>query len=230
MFELSVNDRTNRTGHQRTVEKDSIQSNNFIYFLSSLKTETSMQYTSATIKAISSLRLRQTRRKKLAYNNRPNVFFALVPEIAVINQPLLYRHLYGHARQLEIPYIYSVSDQHVTFRARPGWFCAAMALGLIFFMLAGASHTNNVLKPIDEITEVTKKISGENLNLRISEKSSKSELNELAGTINDMMDRIQISYEKQKRFVSDVSTNCARPYPSSAATGPCSSAGESRTR
>ena len=87
----------------------------------------------------------------------------------------------------------------------------SMFAGLVLFILVGLFRSKIMLEPIHEISRVAKQINGENLNLRISEDKAKYELKELAATINSMMDRIQLSYDKQKRFVSDVSHELRTP-------------------
>lgn len=86
-----------------------------------------------------------------------------------------------------------------------------LIMGSFVFVFAGYARMSKILRPIDNITQVTKKINGQNMDLRIDVDSMEFELNELAGTINSMMDRIQLSYDKQKRFVSDVSHELRTP-------------------
>lgn len=86
-----------------------------------------------------------------------------------------------------------------------------LLFGFFVFVLAGNYRMNRILAPIREMTEVTKNISAENLDLRLDVSHTEAELNELAVTINEMIDRIQISYDKQKRFVSDVSHELRTP-------------------
>ena len=83
--------------------------------------------------------------------------------------------------------------------------------GLILVVLIGFSRTEQMLRPISEVTKTAKQINGENLNLRIGDHGAQFELCELIDTINQMMDRIQASYDKQKRFVSDVSHELRTP-------------------
>jgi len=61
------------------------------------------------------------------------------------------------------------------------------------------------------MTEIAKKINGENMDIRFDNTGAKFELSELADTINSMMDDISSSYDKQKRFVSDVSHELRTP-------------------
>ncbi len=86
-----------------------------------------------------------------------------------------------------------------------------MALGGVLFIMVGSSATGRMLSPIGEMTEVAKRISGENMDERFDVAETKSELSELAGTINSMMDRIEVSYDRQKQFVSDVSHELRTP-------------------
>jgi signal transduction histidine kinase len=86
-----------------------------------------------------------------------------------------------------------------------------LTAGLLIFIIIGFSRTEQMLRPIAEVTKVATQINGENLNLRIDEKDARYELKELVQTINKMMDRIQVSYNKQKRFVSDVSHELRTP-------------------
>jgi signal transduction histidine kinase len=88
---------------------------------------------------------------------------------------------------------------------------ATMLLGVLLFMVFGIYRTERMLQPISEVTAVAKQINGNNLNLRIDASNAKYELCELVETINQMMDRIQMSYERQKRFVSDVSHELRTP-------------------
>ncbi len=88
---------------------------------------------------------------------------------------------------------------------------ACMLIGLIAFTIAGYIRTKSTLYPIEEITQVAKRITSENMNLRINEDHSRYELKELVETINDMIDRLQTDYDKQKRFVSDVSHELRTP-------------------
>ena len=83
--------------------------------------------------------------------------------------------------------------------------------GLILVILIGFSRTEQMLRPISEVTKTAKQINGDNLNLRIGDQGAQFELCELIDTINQMMDRIQASYDKQKRFVSDVSHELRTP-------------------
>ncbi|MBQ8160772.1 MAG: HAMP domain-containing protein, partial [Clostridia bacterium] len=68
-----------------------------------------------------------------------------------------------------------------------------------------------LLRPIQEMTEMAAHISANNLSDRISVAGTKSELQDLASVINTMLDRLEVSYNSQKQFVSDASHELRTP-------------------
>ncbi|MEG1891158.1 MAG: HAMP domain-containing sensor histidine kinase [Clostridia bacterium] len=68
-----------------------------------------------------------------------------------------------------------------------------------------------VLKPVTAMAETAAKLSANNLSDRISVDGTKNELKDLAMVINGMLDRIELSYNSQKQFVSDASHELRTP-------------------
>ena len=68
-----------------------------------------------------------------------------------------------------------------------------------------------VLKPITDMAEKAATLSANNLSDRISVDGAKNELKDLALVINGMLDRIEVSYNSQKQFVSDASHELRTP-------------------
>ncbi len=68
-----------------------------------------------------------------------------------------------------------------------------------------------VLAPIRDITEMTQTLSAANLSNRINVAGTKNELRDLAIVINEMLDRLEQSYNSQKQFVSDASHELRTP-------------------
>jgi signal transduction histidine kinase len=88
---------------------------------------------------------------------------------------------------------------------------AIIAASLLSLYIA-LYYTKNIYKPISSITEQVKEISSENLHLRLNDSSNRNEeLNELAGTFNDMLDRIETSFETQNNFISNASHEFRTP-------------------
>ncbi|MDO5434775.1 MAG: ATP-binding protein [Clostridia bacterium] len=80
-----------------------------------------------------------------------------------------------------------------------------------YFFRHNTRLNRRVLKPIREITELAATLSENNLSNRINLAGTKNELKDLAGVINDMLDRIELSYNSQKQFVSDASHELRTP-------------------
>ncbi len=82
---------------------------------------------------------------------------------------------------------------------------------VILTVLIGSRTLKKMLKPIDNMISTAKAISASDLDTRLNVVNSHDELKDLAETFNDMLDRIQASYEQQNRFVSDASHELRTP-------------------
>ncbi|NLY43119.1 MAG: HAMP domain-containing protein [Clostridiaceae bacterium] len=108
--------------------------------------------------------------------------------------------------------MYKNIDQSILLIIRFLSFTMVAHIAVIFVTVVhGAKTSSRVIKPIKDITETAKRISGNNLSLRINLEGVQDELKELAETINSMMDRIENSYNQQQQFVSDVSHELRTP-------------------
>lgn len=84
-------------------------------------------------------------------------------------------------------------------------------IGIIIALISGAFVSKRVLKPIDKITKTAQSISVRDLNKRIEVTSADDELSRLAATFNEMIERLQDSFESQSKFVSDASHELRTP-------------------
>lgn len=82
---------------------------------------------------------------------------------------------------------------------------------LVFIMLVGTRSSKKILSPIQAMTDTVKSITINQIDTRLDISGSKNELKDLARTFNEMLDRIQASYEKQNQFVSDASHELRTP-------------------
>lgn len=88
---------------------------------------------------------------------------------------------------------------------------ATNLLGIIIILIIGFRICNKMLYPITKMNRTAKAITAENLDTRLDINSSYDELRDLAVTFNQMIDRLQSSYDKQNQFVSDASHELRTP-------------------
>ncbi|WP_304517080.1 HAMP domain-containing protein, partial [Cecembia rubra] len=84
-------------------------------------------------------------------------------------------------------------------------------LGLAIIFLIGKYFSRKSLAPISGIIQEAQKISASNLDLRIQQYNTKDELGLLAQTFNQMLERLEKSFDSQKQFVSYVSHELRTP-------------------
>ncbi len=90
-------------------------------------------------------------------------------------------------------------------------FIVANVLGIIASFGIGRFISKKVLNPISEITRTAERISINDLSKRINVPESDDEVSNLAVTFNDMLGRLENSFEKQKQFVSNASHELKTP-------------------
>ncbi|MFC4080834.1 sensor histidine kinase [Amycolatopsis samaneae] len=86
-------------------------------------------------------------------------------------------------------------------------FCFVVAAAAILAW----TFTSRVLLPLREVTATARRLSVESLGERIGEVRSKDELAELAGTFDDMLDRLQAAFDAQRHFVANASHELRTP-------------------
>ncbi|WBV57502.1 HAMP domain-containing sensor histidine kinase [Chryseobacterium daecheongense] len=82
---------------------------------------------------------------------------------------------------------------------------------IIIIFLAGRIFSRKAFQPVNEMTEKARNISATNLDLRLETTGNKDELSELANTFNDMLNRLESSFDAQKNFVSNISHELRTP-------------------
>ena len=71
--------------------------------------------------------------------------------------------------------------------------------------------SRRILKPINNVIKTAKSISTDDLSKRIEIPKEEDELQDLTLIINEMLDRLETSFENQKKFVSDASHELRTP-------------------
>lgn len=80
---------------------------------------------------------------------------------------------------------------------------------LVFLM--GKILSQQIFKPFAEIIKKIKKITADNLHLRLPVREGKDELAEIISTFNDMLDRLETAFDTQSNFISNASHELRTP-------------------
>lgn len=92
---------------------------------------------------------------------------------------------------------------------------AIIAVGLCVAVLTlivlSGFFAGRILKPISDISQLATEINDRTLDQRIPVRQSNDEFSHLSKTLNNMFDRLQFSFEKQKRLLSDASHELKSP-------------------
>jgi signal transduction histidine kinase len=83
--------------------------------------------------------------------------------------------------------------------------------GVIITYTTALFFSRYTFKPVRTIIRNVKSINAENLAMRLPEKTGKDEVSELSYTFNEMLDRLQTSFETQNNFVSNASHEFRTP-------------------
>ena len=115
-------------------------------------------------------------------------------------------------RALTARFQFNMTDNcHKLFRLLPNVVLLYLALAAVI-IYEGKGDNEKMLEPIQDMTQTAGRLTVNSLGSeRINVEGTKNELEDLAGVINDMLDRLELSYESQKQFVSDASHELRTP-------------------
>jgi signal transduction histidine kinase len=99
--------------------------------------------------------------------------------------------------------------------AYAGIFVITLLASEVFFIIViviiGVMASKRLLRPIKQMTDAVNNVTINQLDMRLDITGSQNEFKDLAGTFNNMLDRLQSSYEMQNQFVSDASHELRTP-------------------
>lgn len=84
-------------------------------------------------------------------------------------------------------------------------------VGNIFVLISGFFFSRGLLLPIKNISHEVAEISAQNLTRRIETGKTKDEWYQLSITLNDLLNRLQESFDMQRRFISNASHELSTP-------------------
>lgn len=102
----------------------------------------------------------------------------------------------GHSQTLHNLLVYSAI----------GLLAMAAVVAVIGWLVAGRA-----LRPLNEITATARRLSAQSLDQRLNRQGPRDELQELADTFDEMLDRLSASFAAQQRFVANASHELRTP-------------------
>ena len=84
-------------------------------------------------------------------------------------------------------------------------------IGVVITIIVSKVMSRRILKPINNVIKTAKSISTDDLSKRIEIPKEEDELQNLTLIINEMLDRLETSFENQTKFVSDASHELRTP-------------------
>jgi two-component system, OmpR family, sensor histidine kinase ArlS len=87
-------------------------------------------------------------------------------------------------------------------------------VGNIIIIVTGYIFSGRLLRPIKRINKDIAEISAQNLTRRLPQGETKDEWQQLTLTINDLLNRLQDSFDLQRRFISNASHELSTPLTS----------------
>lgn len=144
----------------------------------------------------------------------PPIFASNKFEISRIGSALVYcaKMDYTHDEETVTLYFFrTITSELPLFYNLEKFLLALDILGILAAIGVGYAISRRVLTPIKTMNELAREIAFEKMNGRIPLGTANDELNELAKTLNEMLDRLQGGINKQQKFVSDASHELRTP-------------------
>jgi heavy metal sensor kinase len=107
--------------------------------------------------------------------------------------------------------VYSLSEQERELAQLRRTFYVAVPLALFVAGLGGYFLARKTLAPVKSMGDQAARIGASNLNERLAVPDSRNELHRLARLFNEMLARLDSSFEQQKRFMADASHELRTP-------------------
>jgi two-component system, OmpR family, heavy metal sensor histidine kinase CusS len=91
------------------------------------------------------------------------------------------------------------------------WFWTLLTATSVLFPLIGYEVARHGIQPVEEMATTARHITSKNLRERIRTEGYPSELASLAATFNEMLDRLEESFERISRFSADIAHDLRTP-------------------
>ena len=135
-------------------------------------------------------------------------------DVAKIGSALIYRAQMDYTHDDETVTLYffkTITSELSLFENLEKFLLILDVLGILASIGAGWLLSRKILTPIKTMNSLAREIAFEKMSGRIPLPAANDELNQLARTLNEMLDRLQGSINKQQKFVSDASHELRTP-------------------
>jgi len=131
-----------------------------------------------------------------------------MPPLRQITMPIMRRGKFtGELVQVGAP----LDATYRTLRSISLMLWLVLPIGLGLSIIFGYLLTAWSLKPVVGITRTAAKLGSDDLNVRLKLPAANDEIRELSSTFNSMLDRLQDTFDRMKRFAGDVSHELRTP-------------------
>ena len=135
-----------------------------------------------------------------------------IKEIDTDTGTYMYMELFSTQKKVWIRGVTSVTRSVKFIRSLLQYSLYVFPLLIIIIILGGYFIIKKSLKPLKDMTITTHSIQNSmDLSQRIEENEASDEVNELIKSFNQMMDKVEISYQREKEFTSNVSHELRTP-------------------
>ncbi|MCR5834324.1 MAG: HAMP domain-containing histidine kinase [Selenomonadaceae bacterium] len=144
----------------------------------------------------------------------PPIFAKSNLEISQLGSALIYRSKmeYTHEGSTVTLYFFrTITSELKLLGALETFLLILDFIGIFSAIFVGYFLSRKILKPIKTMNELARGIAFDEMKGRIPLGTADDELNQLAKTLNEMLDRLQGGIDKQKKFVSDASHELRNP-------------------
>ena len=135
-------------------------------------------------------------------------------EVAKFRNAIVYRATmdFTHAGEtVTLQFFRTITAQTTFFEQLKNVLIVIDIIGLLLAVGTGYLMSRKILQPISTMTKTAQNIAIEHMTDRIPVNPVDDELNDLAKTFNNMLDRLQVGITQQQRFVSDASHELRTP-------------------